>query len=256
MKLGAMNNPASKLAKEIEWIGSNGFEFVDLTLEVNSRPEKIDIDLIKGLLDRFGLDIIGHTPWFLPAAIEYQELIDASFSVFSRCLDIFKNFGAEYVNIHPFPARKILGHERIINLNIETISKVVERAKDLDIMIMLENVEPFYEINDIAEIINSIPGLKFHLDVGHVNLSRKGTRLEDYFDRFDQILKHIHVSDNLGGDDLHLPLGAGNINWKEVVKIFRSHFYDQTVTLEVFSREKEYLKVSREKFLGLWNQEQ
>ena len=256
MKLGAMNNPAGKLIKEIEWIGSHGFEYIDLTLEVNARPERIDIDRIKGLLDRFGLDLVGHTPWFLPAAVEYQELIDASFNVFLRCLEVFKNLGATIINIHPFPARKILGHERIINLNIETITRVVERAQEIGLSVAVENVEPFYEIDDLAEIINSIPDLNFHLDIGHVNLSRRGTTIEDYFNRFGSILRHIHISDNLGSDDLHLPIGAGNINWKEVVKILKRFVYDQTITLEVFSRERDYLSLSREKFLKLWNSQE
>ncbi|RKX69121.1 sugar phosphate isomerase/epimerase, partial [candidate division WOR-3 bacterium] len=75
MQLGAMNNPAGKLTKEIEWIGSSHFDFVDLTLEVNARPERIDIDRVRNLLARYQLGIIGHTPWFLPAAVEYRELI-------------------------------------------------------------------------------------------------------------------------------------------------------------------------------------
>ena len=250
-----MNNPAGKISKEIEWIGMNGFDFVDLTLEVNARPEKVDCNRLKDLLARFQLGIIGHTPWFLPAAVEYQELIDASLKVFKRCLEIFKNLGTRLVNIHPFPARRILGHERIINLNIEMTARVKEVAGEFGIDLALENVEPFYEIFDIAEIINGVPGLGFHLDVGHVFLSRKGTTLSEYLNRFGPILRHIHLSDNFGTDDLHLPIGAGNINWKDVIDQIKRSGYDGTITLEVFSREREYLRLSRDKIISLWKGE-
>jgi hypothetical protein len=33
MKIGAINHPARNPLEEIEWIGMNGFDFVDFTLE-------------------------------------------------------------------------------------------------------------------------------------------------------------------------------------------------------------------------------
>ncbi len=44
MKIGFPNHPQRNILKEIEWIGKNGFDFVDLFLEEDKAvPEKIDI---------------------------------------------------------------------------------------------------------------------------------------------------------------------------------------------------------------------
>ena len=75
--------------------------------------------------------------------------------------------------------------------------------------------------------------------------------LEAFGDR----LAHVHLSDNRGGDmDLHLPLGAGTINWKEAAKRIKGTGYDGTVTLEVFSREREHLRTSRRLWLDWWSE--
>jgi len=52
--------------------------------------------------------------------------------------------------------------------------------------------------------------------------------------------------------DLHLPLGCGDVDWERAVKILKD-YYDGTITLEVFSRDRDYVLLSREKLKKLWN---
>jgi len=64
-------------------------------------------------------------------------------------------------------------------------------------------------------------------------------------------LKHVHLSDNKGSEDLHLPMGTGNIDWKKILKILKK-YYQGTITLEVFSKDKDYALLSKEKLRRLW----
>ena len=44
MQIGVMNHPARDPVAEIDWIGKNGFEFVDFTLEPPAAaPDQIDV---------------------------------------------------------------------------------------------------------------------------------------------------------------------------------------------------------------------
>jgi hypothetical protein len=62
MRIGFPNNPRKDLLEEIEWIGKNGFDFVDLFLEEDQAvPEKINVEKIKKLLEKYKLSAIGHT---------------------------------------------------------------------------------------------------------------------------------------------------------------------------------------------------
>lgn len=62
---------------------------------------------------------------------------------------------------------------------------------------------------------------------------------------------HIHLHDNLQNLDLHLPMGCGNIDWERTLKCLKK-YYDGTITLEVFSRDRDYVLLTKEKLARLW----
>jgi sugar phosphate isomerase/epimerase len=113
-------------------------------------------------------------------------------------------------------------------------------------------------VNGLKPILDGVPGIGFHLDIAHANL-RLGRGVENrtrsLLDAFGDRLVHVHISDNRGGtDDLHLPLGAGTIDWKGHLRMLKALGYDGTITLEVFSREREHLRTSRQLLLKWWSE--
>ena len=63
----------------------------------------------------------------------------------------------------------------------------------------------------------------------------------------------MHVHDNKGRFDEHLPLGVGNVDWPEAARALRGASYDGTVTLEVFAKEPVYTHASRDLWLAAWD---
>ncbi len=62
----------------------------------------------------------------------------------------------------------------------------------------------------------------------------------------------MHVHDNTGYRDEHLPLGAGKVDWPAAARLLRGAGYDGTVTLEVFSEEPELVRTSERLWRGWW----
>lgn len=60
------------------------------------------------------------------------------------------------------------------------------------------------------------------LDVGHLNIARKkGFKEEDLLKEVKEIakhVKHVHLTDNFGYSDSHLPPGMGNVPTKEIME--------------------------------------
>ncbi len=60
------------------------------------------------------------------------------------------------------------------------------------------------------------------LDVGHLNISKKqGFKDKDLMKEVEQIakhVKHVHLTDNFGYSDSHLPPGMGNVPIKEIME--------------------------------------
>jgi hypothetical protein len=76
-----------------------------------------------------------------------------------------------------------------------------------------------------------------------------------YLDRLGNKLLHVHLSENDGTADQHLPLGAAprsTTDWPGHIKKLKASGYDGTITLEVFAPQKEYLLLSRDLLRRWW----
>ena len=256
MLVGSMNFPGRSVAKEIHRIAEDGFDFLDLTLEPPTAwlPDGREVARLLGDL---GLGVVGHTAWYLPIASPFKELRSVARDLYRRSLDTFAAAGAELVNVHPDARVPLHPAEQIRSRNAEVIAGLARDASERGLRLMVENLDRgFASVEDFGAIFEAAPGAGFHLDVGHANLRLglgESNRTPALLDAFGDRLVHVHVSDNRGGaDDLHLPLGAGFIDWKGAITALKGAGYDGTVTLEVFSREREYLRSSRRLWLGWW----
>lgn len=112
------------------------------------------------------------------------------------------------------------------------------------------------EVSIFREIFRQVPDARLLLDVGHTHLGAAGNRAGDFLDDpvLGSRLAHVHVSDNNGVGDLHLPPGSvrNGMDWQETVRMVRNHPYDGRITLEVFSPDPEYLLLSRKKLIQWW----
>lgn len=257
MLVGAMNFPGRSVLKEIHRIHEDGFDFLDLTLEPPAAwtPDGKEVGRLLGDL---GLGVVGHTAWYLPIASPFPELRSTARDLYRRALDTFADAGVKLVNVHPDQKVPLQSLVQVRAANAKAIAGLAEDAAERGITLMVENLDRlFSDVEDLAVVFEAAADARFHLDIGHANLrlglgdrNRTPRLLEAFGDR----LAHVHVSDNRGGvDDLHLPLGAGAIDWKWAVRTLKEAGYDGTVTLEVFSREREHLRTSRRLWLKWWS---
>lgn len=247
MKIGVMNDPRVDLLDEIRWVSKNGFDFVDLTIEP-LKAYRIDIPRVKRALDESGLKVIGHTNPFLPSIFPIQSIRRACLDEFKRSLDILKRLGATSVSIHPFYNAPLFSDEEKIEANIQVIKSVNELCELKEMELMFENyIKPFDTPKVFARILKEVPNLKLHLDVGHCNIDQDKNLMEGFFKRFGKRIIHLHLSDNKGRGDDHLPLGCGNIDWERVIEVIKKYRFNKTITLEVFSQDRDYLLLSRDK---------
>ena len=255
MLVGLMNHPARPIPDEIRSIAERGFDFVDLTLEP-PHAWPANADAIAAALAETGLRAVGHTAYFLPIASPFPELKEQARTLFVEALDVFGATGIELVNVHPDPMTRLFPWDEIVRRNAEAIGALAEDAAERGIQVMVENLGgTFARPQDLAPILEADTRLGFHLDVGHANLGLargEPNRAAALVSAFADRLRHVHLSDNVGVDDLHLPLGVGTTVWSGIAQLLRSAGWDGTVTLEVFSALPRYAEMSRELWLQWW----
>jgi sugar phosphate isomerase/epimerase len=255
MKIGAMNHPGREVVSEIRWVAKLGLDFVDLTLEPPlACTSVVNVPEIKRVLGDTGLGIVGHTAYYLPFCSPFKALRKAATEEFIRCIEIFGELGAKWVNVHPDRHAPFHDRQFMIEMNLECFRQALPAAHARGCGIMIENLPGHY--NTPAELgwfLDRMPELGLHLDIGHSNLMVEKNTCGEICAVYGKRLAHVHLHDNKGGAaDLHLPLGAGHINIKEQLAALKRANYNDTITLEVFSEDKHFLEYSRDQLRRLW----
>src|SRR5919202_5610867 len=245
-----MNNPFRPLPDELRRIAGAGFDYVDLTLEPPGAwpvvPEEV-----RSLLDETGLGLVGHTAWYLPIASPFSALRAAARGLLLGAFDVFAALGAAQVNVHPDPVMRSYPRDDVLAGNVDAVAELAQAAAERGLALMVENMgRSFGAAAELAPLLEAHPGVLFHLDVGHAHVA--GGTTGELLAAFGDRLAHVHASDNFGLDDLHLPLGAGSVVWRDAVDALRRAGYDGTVTLEVHSGEPRHLEVSQQLWREWW----
>jgi sugar phosphate isomerase/epimerase len=261
MKYGAMNFPIKPLLSEIEEIGAMGFDYVELTMDPpEATPQKILAQKrsIQELLRRYGLGIIGHLPTFVWTSDLYESLRKASLQETLNALEAGAELGMGKVVLHPgyitglgkFLIDKAKGY------GMESIEIILNKATGLGITLCIENMFPqahfLSKPHEFHEVFKSFPDLRLTLDIGHANLGGGKNKSTEFIHQHGYRIGHVHANDNFGKEDNHLPIGTGIIDFEKILRNLREAQYNDTITLEVFSKDKDYLKLSKEKIKQIW----
>lgn len=256
MKLGRMNHPARPVVDELSDIAAAGLEFVDLTLEP-PLAWPVDAAAVATAIRELGLAVVGHTSPHLPIASPFDGLREQAHEVLRRCFDAFAEVGAMVVNVHPERLPAVVPAADAIRRNADAVATLADDAAAAGVRLMVENMgRTFNTPTELQPLFDAAPGALLHLDVGHANMGRslgQPNAVADLIDAFADRLAHVHVHDNLGADDLHLPLGAGTVDWPDVARRLRATGYDGTVTIEIFSRERVHFETSARLWRSWWD---
>jgi len=257
MLIGTMNHPGRDLLSEIQWMGQMGFEFIDLTLEPPAAlARKIDAVTIKKAIEDLGLKVVGHTAYYLPLCNPFESLRRTAVDELKRCIEVFAALEADWMNLHPDRQAPLHDRAFVIDRNLQTIRELLPVAHEFGIGLMIENLPgSFNTPRQLAELLDPIPELGLHLDIGHANLLVDHNTTEDILKSYGSRLCHVHLHDNKGGGaDLHLPLGAGTLDLSHCIRSLQRSGYDDTITLEVFTPDRHYLSYSRDVLRRVWDE--
>ena len=205
-------------------------------------------------LKQYELGLVCHLPTFLSTADLTDRLRQASIDEVLASFEVAADMRPLKVVLHPsymmglgaFVPESTKAHA------LESLEIIVKKAQGLDLCLCLENMflRTQWLINpkEFVDILAKFPTVNLLLDIGHAHIEDAGgKKCLRFIEMFPDRIGHLHVSDNFGKEDQHQPIGAGIIDFSKVVKALKGIDYDDTITLEVFSRDRDYLKMSKKK---------
>lgn len=255
VKFGLLTNPAKDILEEIRIIQDLGFDYVEIGIEFpGGSPELVmaQKNKILALTKKFHHPPLAHTAWWLDFASLHPKIRKNWIDEAKLSIDAAKSLNIEKINFHFYS----LGleyknyHEELLKNMIKSLRDIVSYADSKKITVFLENTPNKRYVIGIEEykfVIDNVPKLKSHLDVGHAFVENGMKSVKEYIFTFKDNLEHIHMHDNHGEGDEHLPLGKGKINFDQIAKWLKQINYNKTITFEVFT-SKEDAKESMLKF--------
>ena len=151
-----------------------------------------------------------------------------------RCIEscrLAQKLGVEHIVFHSSCASFLRG-SYLDNWAARCASFYEELSERFGINIWIENSQDVdaVPIRKLMERI-SVPGIGVCLDLGHVNYSRMP--MEEWFETLGEWVGYLHLSDNMGMFDDHLPLGEGTVDWKLADSLWHLAGRKMPLTLEV-----------------------
>ncbi|MBI2545374.1 MAG: sugar phosphate isomerase/epimerase [Candidatus Aenigmarchaeota archaeon] len=257
IKFGLLTYPKLNIMDEIRTIKSLGFDYVEIGIELPEGAPEILMkkkNKVMKLVSEFSYPAIAHTAWWIDLGSGYEYIRQAWVEESKKCIDTAEALGLKLINFHFYSIGLVEDykayHRFIVNNIIRSLKEIVEYADSKGLTVMYEN-SPTKKSNvgfkEYKTIMDKVPKLKVHLDIPHAFVENGMDGIKEYLFSFKDRIAHIHLHDNDGTEDQHLPLGKGKIDFKLLVKWLHEIKYDKTITLEVFT-SKEDAKDSMIKF--------
>jgi len=194
--------------------------------------------------------LIAHGPFEGPPN-DINNLWNKYYPALCDTVDVARAMEIDFLTMHLWMDPRFVTAE-VIQEKKRALSDLVHYGCDNGVLISLENLSE--TADDFARVLELIPELGITLDVGHGQLLTQTNTSFGIMDKLMGSVKHVHFHDNRGGsgvdDDLHLPIGAGIVDFKAILRILLNKGYQGTLTLELKNNE---LIASRAKVKALIN---
>jgi len=170
---------------------------------------------LRETLKSYDFNVYTHLPYLhgrANLAAPDNKLAARAIDILTEALSYTHSLGGVLANTHLGVNN---GENNPIERALSRLTKVRERARDLDVEISIENQESscggiLNTPEEVKYLLTIEPDANLTYDPGHGNTH--GFGVEVFLPAFFPRLRYLHLHDNNGSKDEHLALGRGNLN--------------------------------------------
>lgn len=182
-------------------------------------------------------------------AVNLADPNDAAYlDVYEKTFAYAAKINAAFVVVHSNEAWRFAGEKTAVQeLVYGRIEKLLKCAKEYGVTVALENVglrttgSLLFDYEEYLSLLKRFPEAAALLDTGHAHVN--GWQLEDVLRDLNKRLIAVHIHDNDGSADSHLPVGSGNINWDGYFKALKK-YAPQAVQVCEYAAVNQYAMVT------------
>jgi len=235
----------------VRWASAEEFGFVELLLDGPYARDRIagDVEAMRSTLADAGVDIVVHLPFAIDPGSPFASVRQGVVEEFVAGMDLAAELGADSVVFHPSSDAWDLGWtgaecREFVHVALDDL---VPAARDRGLVPCLENVvSTYYDATTFPELLSRYPSAGMTFDTSHALLAGM-TEAEiaafcrDHAGR----IEHLHLVDTRGGDDEHLPVGMGRIDFHTILDGLAAAGWSGTATLEVGTEDYDSIALGK-----------
>ncbi len=230
----------------------HGFDFLELDMEQAFPASQLDADRIRTLRDRHDIDIIVHLPYSFDVGTPYDHVRTGACAELEAAIDMALDIGATKGVYH---ASTGVGSDpwsvdTLRESLFESVTRLCAYVEGRDIELCVENMPGSYFSTDLWPDLFQQTNAQLCLDTGHAEImetdgNEQAVLLREYGER----ISHVHLNDIRGhGDDEHLPIGMGAVEFEPITRTMVETNWNGTCTHELFAFNLAYTIESQRQF--------
>jgi sugar phosphate isomerase/epimerase len=214
-----------------------------------------DFREIASRLSDAGLSITFHAPFFdlRPGSLD-RRIRQVTIDRFRQVFDIASLYRPRTIVFHAsFDIDYYVANEELwLENSRDTWSNLIPLAEELNTVIALENV---YEhdpsmLSGLIRLLGPSDHIRMCFDTGHFNTFSKAS-LDEWLDETGFFIGEIHLHDNGGDGDRHVPVGEGTFPFHRFFRYLKDHDIRPVITLEPHTEEHMWRTLENIERLGL-----
>ena len=230
------NVPYSMLLQRIDFVLQNRIhpEIYFSAENLDTYGEK-DVKHLAKTLQKHALETTLHGPFMdlSPGGVD-RRIKEVTSDRFCKTIELAHFFKSKTIVFHPgYEKWKFDGNVELwLESSLQTWRPLIKEAKKIEVILAIENVfeEAPHSLATLLGEINS-PHFRFCFDTGHQHLFGK-TPLPIWFEILGRYLCEVHLHDNHGEMDQHLPVGEGGFDFDRFFKLLSQFRLNPIYTIE------------------------
>lgn len=249
VNIGFVTQLGTPLGDSIRAAGEYDFDYVEILMDGNDHRTRLatDTDEIEDALTETEVGVMVHLPFPVDVGGPHPHVREGGIAELTACIDTAIEIGANKGVVHPATTAwsSAWAHEDLRPGIREALGELQEFAADRGFELCAENIpgKP-YSITEFPDLLAAVD-VSMTLDTGHAYLSGyDATEMAQFVADHPDRVTHLHLNDNNGRSDTHLPLGAGAIDFERFF-IELPPEWEGTASVEVATNDLQYIGESK-----------
>lgn len=233
---------------DVELLARAGFEFAEIDWKdlESLRTQLAALALVQ---EKYGIVYLAHGP-NERNPFDVDEIVEVMGPTVSQLIDLAPELGITLHTQHLWLDPRFMSAEAIAR-KLVLLEMWVARADRAGVTLCIENLSE--HVDHFAVAFERMPGLSMTLDLGHGEILSAPNAAFGFITHFPDRVRHVHLHDNYGGsevkDDLHLPVGEGNIDFESIIGLLGAAGYTGGFSFEV---KLEHVVQCRDAIREIW----